>query len=394
MPLPLSHSSRDIGDMETRFFTFGNKDNPVVLGCGDSLSEVTLAYETYGTLNKARDNAILVFHALSGSQHAAGYNASVKGVGDLWTKACKWGWWNEFIGPGKAVNTNRFFVICANYLGGCYGSTGPSSTNPRTGRPFGSTFPRVSVADIVDSQVRLLDDLEIDQLHGSVGGSLGGMMCLSLATRYPDRVRIVAPIASGHYVTSLQRIINFEQIFALEQDPNYRNGDYYDGPRPEAGICMARMISHKTFVSLSTLEHRARDEIVKHGDDLSFYRITHPIESYMLHQGRTFTRRFDANTYIRILDAWQNFDLLDGETSRDVSEVFTPCRNQRYMVVSIDSDVCFYAGQQQELTQLLRKSDIPHRRITIHSDKGHDAFLLEPDLLTPPIADAFEKNWK
>lgn len=384
----------EIGRVASRFFTFGSEAAPFRLRGGGQLPAVTLAYETYGELNAGRDNAILVFHALSGSQHAAGTNPAVDGVGGLWTDECRRGWWHEFIGPGKAVNTDKFFVLCVNYLGGCYGSTGPRSPDPATGRPYGAKFPRLTLADIVDAQVRLLDHLGIRRLHGVIGGSLGGMLCLSLATRYPERVRIVVPIASGHYVDSLQRIINFEQICAIEQDPDFAGGDYYDGPGPQSGLVMARMISHKTFVSLRTLEQRARNEIVQREDDRVFYHITHPIESYMLHQARKFARRFDANTYLRVLDAWQTFALaLDDEPDADPARIFQRCRHQRYMVFSIDSDVCFYPDQQRELTDLLRQAGVPHRHITIHSEKGHDAFLLEPQLLTPQLADTFEGTW-
>jgi homoserine O-acetyltransferase/O-succinyltransferase len=382
-----------IGTVESRFFTYGGDPGPVALQHGEMLPSVTLAYETYGALNADRDNAILLFHALSGSQHAAGFNPSVPGVGELWTPECRTGWWDDFIGPGLALNTNRFFVVCANYLGGCYGSTGPSSVNPLTGARYAGTFPRVTLADIVDSQVRLLDALGIEQLHAVIGGSLGGMMGMSLATRYPNRVRIVIPIASACDVTSLQRIFNLEQIYAIESDPAFQYGDYYNGPRPDTGLCAARMISHKSFVSLTTLEERARGEILSHVDDFHFYRLTHPIESYMLHQGRKFVKRFDANTYLRFVNAWSSFDLAADAGAASVTEAFAACAHHRYLVFSIDSDVCFYPDQQATLTQALKSADVPHRRITVHSEKGHDAFLLEPELLTPHLTHALEKSW-
>jgi homoserine O-acetyltransferase/O-succinyltransferase len=388
------HDAGSIGTVETRFFTYGGDTEPVRLRSGESLPSVTLAYETYGTLSPGKDNAILLFHALSASHHAAGFNPSVPGVEALWTEECQAGWWDAFIGPGRALDTNRFFVVCANYLGGCYGSTGPSSVNPLTGAWYGGAFPRVSLADIVDSQVRLLDHLGIGRLHAVAGGSLGGMMGMSLGTRYPERVHIVIPIASGCDVTSLQRIFNFEQIYAIEQDPAYQGGNYYDGPRPVRGLCAARMISHKSFVSLNALEERARGEIISHEDDFGFYRLTHPIESYMLHQGRKFVSRFDANTYLRIINAWNTFDLAADAGAADAVEALSACANHRYMVFSIDSDVCFYPDQQQHLTQTLKAAGVPHRRITIHSEKGHDAFLLEPELLSPHLAHALNRRWE
>jgi homoserine O-acetyltransferase len=382
-----------VGEVRTRFLRYGAVDDPVRLQGGGTLPEVTLAYETYGELNAARDNAILVFHALSGSQHAAGVNLDVPGVSSLWTDECRVGWWDPFIGPDRALNTDRFFVVCANYLGGCYGSTGPTSLPPGRDRPYGGDFPAVTLRDIVDSQLRLLDHLGIRCLHAVTGGSVGGMLSMVLATRCPDRVRIVIPISSGTEVTSLQRITNFEQIFAIERDPHFNEGHYYQGPPPDAGLCAARMIGHKTFVSLNMLEERARGEIIQRDDDLGFYRISHPIESYMLHQGRKFTKRFDANTYLRVLDAWQRYDLAADAGHRSVVDAFRGCRHQKYLVFSIDSDVCFYPDEQQRLTFLLKKADVPFRHITVHSDKGHDAFLLEPELLGPHLRYTLEQEW-
>ena len=379
--------------VETQFYSFADEANPFRLHCGQTLHPVTLAYETYGTLNADKSNAVLLFHALSGSQHAAGINFSVPGVEDLWVAECQTGWWDNFIGPGKALDTNNFFVICANYLGGCYGSTGPSSINPATHKPYGSAFPSVWMADIVDSQVELLNHLGIDRLHAVIGASLAGMMCLSFATRHADRVRLVIPIATSMRSSILQRIHNFEQIYAIERDPNFRGGDYYDGRHPNEGLALARMISHKTFVSLGTMKHRARDEVRQHDDDLSFYHVNFPVESYVLHQGKKFVRRFDANTYLRILEAWQKFDLRQEVGVDRYVDAFTRCRHQRYMVFSIDSDVCFYPDEQEAVATTLDRAGVPTRRITVHSDKGHDAFLLESQLFTPHLAYTLETTW-
>ena len=387
------NSTNSIGSVDTQFFAYGDVKNPVRLKSGSVLPEITLAYETCGTLNERKDNAILVFHALTGSQHLVGKNPSVPGVGEIWNEECQTGWWNGFVGPDMAFDTNRFFVICANYVGGCYGSTGPSSVNPTSGKRYAGKFPRIALADIVDSQIALIDHLQIDRLHAATGGSVGGMMCLSLATRYPERVKIVIPIASGLEVTTLQRICNYEQVYAIENDPLFNGGDYYDGPRPGTGVAFARMISHKTFISLQTLKNRATRVISQHENDFSFYRITDPIESYMLHQGKKFTRRFDANTYLRILDAWQSFDLLADVGADSYASLFTRCGDQKYLVFSIDSDVCYYPEEQQKLAEELKRVGVPQRRITVHSDKGHDAFLLEPELFTPHLAHALERAW-
>ena len=355
---------------------------------------VTLAYETYGTLSPSGDNAILLFHALSGSQHVSGCNPSIPGVGSLWNDECHTGWWNGFVGPGKALDTHRFFIICANYIGGCYGSTGPGSLNPDTKKPYGGSFPWITANDIVDSQICLLDHLGIKKLHAVVGSSLGGMLALNLAVRYADRVRIVIPIAAGNSVTILQRIHNFEQICAIEKDPNFNGGNYYDGPFPEKGLSLARMISHKTFVSLWTLARRARREMIDSPDGgPNGYRLTHPVESYMLHQARKFVKRFDANTYLRIMNLWQNFNLVRDARSRSLLTLFNRCRNQHFLVFSIDSDVCFYPEEQEQLVRTLEKSRVPSQHITVHSEKGHDAFLLEPGLFTPHLVYTLQGRW-
>ncbi len=370
---------------------FCDLPGPFTLQSGEALAQVRLAYEIYGEISPASDNVILVFHALTGSQHAAGINSSVPEAGDLWTDEMAEGWWSGFIGPGKALDTDRFAVLCVNYLGGCYGSTGPRSLNPSTDSPYGSSFPDVTLTDVVDSQVRLADELGIEKFHAVVGGSVGGLMCAVLATRYPERVEMVIPIAAGLEVTSLQVLHNFEQMFAIVTDPAFKGGDYYPGPGPELGLSLARMIGHKTFVSLDALRERARDEIVEH-EDLGGYRVGHTLESYMLHQAQKFTRRFDANTYLRIMTLWQQFDLAR-EVGAPVEELLARCRDQRWMVFTIDSDVCFYPDEQEQMVGSLMSADVPVRRFTVHSNKGHDSFLVEPHLYTALLRSALHGHW-
>jgi len=380
-----------IGLVETEFFAI---ENPVPLQSGQELGSITLAYETYGELNKMKDNAILLFHALTGSQHAAGFNPSVPAAEPFWVDEVQTGWWDEFIGPDKALNTDRFFVICVNYVGGCYGSTGPASTNPAAGRPYGSSFPRISLSDVVDSQIRLLDHLDIETLHATIGGSVGGMMCLNLATRYPERVKNVIPISAGLGVTALQRIHIFEQCNAIENDPHFAGGDYYGGPRPDRGLALARMIGHKAFVSLKAIEERAREEIVDRDETGGHIQIVNPVESYMWHQGTKFVGRFDANSYLRIMELWQTADLIEQANGSDLHSVLQRCRNQRFMVFSIDSDVCYYPEEQEEMVSALKRARVPVQRITVHSEKGHDSFLLEPELFAPHLIDTLEwERW-
>lgn len=366
-----------IGPITTQFFHI---PQPFTLDSGECLETVTLAYETYGTLNAKASNAILVFHALTGSQHAAGINTAIPGVEPLWTEECVTGWWDDFIGPGKALDTDIYFVICINYLGSCYGSTGPRSINPQTGKPYGSSFPQISAKDIVRSQLCLLGHLGIHCLYAAVGGSLGGMLSILLATRFPDRVKTVIPLASGFQTTVLQRVQNFEQIVAIRNDPNFNHGDYYDGPLPKSGIILARMISHKTFVSLEVLEKRAKQEVLHQDIAGQWYELSTPIESYMFYQGKKFAERFDANSYLRIMDVWQSYSL-----EAVTPKIFQNCGHQQYLIFSIDSDVCFYPEEQFSIVKALEGAEVPVKYITVHSNKGHDSFLLEPELYSPYI---------
>jgi homoserine O-acetyltransferase len=355
---------------------------PLALDSGARLNNVQLAYETYGELSEGRDNAILVFHALSGSQHAAGFNSEVPGV-DLWTEESHLGWWDSFIGPGKALDTDRHFIVCANYLGSCYGSTGPSSIDPETGRPHASRFPDVTIADIVRSQIALLDHLAIERVLAVIGGSMGGMMSMEFALSYPDRTNLVIPIAAGAQVPELTKMHNFEQLLALQSDPNFNGGEYYDQPeKPLLGMTLARMIQHKTFVSLRVLRSRALGEIVQPEDILPAYRLRHRTESYMLHQGRKFANRFDANSYIKILTAWQTYNLPHDHGGNDLVRAFRRSAEagHRYLLFSIDSDVCFYPEEQLEIVEALKACGVEHEYHTVHSDKGHDSFLIEPKL--------------
>lgn len=373
-------------------FTFGSADAPFVLRTGGRLSAVDVAFETHGVLNDTKDNAVLLFHALTGSQHAAGHLEDVPAAEGRWTDEMQGGWWDGFIGPGLALDTDELFVICANYLGGCYGSTGPSSVDPSTGLPFGSAFPSVTFADMVDAQVHLVRNLGIERLRAVIGGSVGGFMAISLATRYPDLVEFVIPIASGLVVTELQTLHNFEQITAIVTDPNFAGGDYYGSLPPTDGLRLARMIGHKTFVSLDALAERARSEVdADHGP--SVYPLANNLESYMWHQGTKFVDRFDANSYLRIMQAWQTFDLVSEAGVASFEELFSRSGDQRYMVFSIDSDVCFYPQEQRSMSAVLKTSNVPHRHITVHSEKGHDAFLLEPELFAPHLRDTLLNPW-
>lgn len=379
--------------VRSKFYTYGEtQDSRLVLHDGQAFGPVTLAYETYGELNVQKNNAILVFHALSGSQHVLGFNPEVPGINDRWIEECKTGWWDDFVGPGKTVDTDKFFIICINYFGGCYGTTGPSSINPETGKEYGGDFPQFSLGDIVDSQIPLFDHLGIKKFHAAIGSSLGGMMVMNFSTRYPERVSRVIPVATGIESTTLTRAHNLEQILAIENDPNFCNGHYYDGPAPLRGLALARMISHKTFLSLQAMEARMSEKCEQEHDEFSWYKIKTPLESYILHQGRKFLRRFDANTYLYLIAAWTNYNLARDHGVKSYKEVFNKCTNQKYLVFSIDSDCCFYPDEQTFLFNKLQESEINSEYISVSSNKGHDSFLLEPELYSGPIKRLLEEN--
>ena len=372
-------------DTQTRFFQSTDRFD---LREGGSLPGLTMAYETWGELNEDKSNAVLLFHALSGSHHAAGHTREIPGTGNLWQPELHEGWWESMIGPGKAIDTSRLFVICPNYLGGCYGSTGPSSINPETGKPWGSSFPSITAADQVNATALLIDSLGIGTLHALVGPSVGGLIALTFATRLPERVKTVIDIAAGFKTTVLNKLILFEQILAIENDPNFNGGDFYETNPPFYGLALARMISHKTFVHLDSFENRARQDVIQPDDVLAWYRVRDQFQSYMLHQGKKFVRRFDANTYLRIIDLWSRFDALAEGDAETPAELLAPCREagQKWLVFSIDSDFCFYPEEQAELVRHLEDAGVSVMHITVHSDKGHDSFLLEPELYTPHIS--------
>ncbi|MGF1678596.1 MAG: homoserine O-acetyltransferase [Candidatus Methylacidiphilales bacterium] len=379
--------SFDSLNLQAGLFTLIPAGESLELKEGSLNGPVQIAYETYGTLSADRSNAILLFHALSGSHHAAGITREIPHDQDLWTEELHLGWWDEYIGPGKVLDTERYFIICANYLGGCYGSTGPRRVDPATGRPYGSLFPRLRTEDQCRVQATLLDHLGIDQLHAVIGPSVGGMLAQSFATLYPQRVKRVVSIASSWKTTVLNRLLLFEQILAIENDPHFHGGDYYHTSGPTYGLALARMISHKTFVHLDAIERRADREVKQAADHFAWYVIRDNVQSYMIHQGKKFVHRFDANTYLRICELWSLYDPLKEAGVETAEELFAPCREagQHWLVFSIDSDYCFFPEEQDCLAAQLRKGKVKNMHLTVHSDKGHDSFLLEPELFTPHL---------
>jgi homoserine O-acetyltransferase len=292
--------SDSVGIVKTQYLTLAEPPREILLECGRSLGPITLAYETYGELSAAKDNAVLILHALSGSAHAAGYNQP----GERQP-----GWWDIMIGPGKAFDTRKYFVICSNVIGGCKGSTGPSSINPQTGRPYGLTFPIVTIHDMVNTQAMLIDHLGIKQLLCVVGGSMGGMQVLQWVVSYPDRVRLAIPIATTSKLSA--QAIAFDEVGrqAIQSDPHWKEGDYYGKSVPRRGLAIARMIGHITYLSEQSMHQkfgRKLQDKTEYGYDLL---ADFQVESYLRYKGDHFVDRFDANSYLYISKAMDYFDL-------------------------------------------------------------------------------------
>ncbi|MDQ1300292.1 MAG: homoserine O-acetyltransferase/O-succinyltransferase [Chloroflexota bacterium] len=366
-----------LGSIETQYFTFA-QDEPFILESGATLSPVTMAYETYGALNADRSNAILICHALSGSAHAAGLDAQGQP-----------GWWDDCIGPGKAFDTDRFFVICGNVLGSCYGTTGPASTNPATGKPFGLRFPVVTIGDIVRTQIALVDHLGIEKLLCAVGGSMGGMQALEWAARYPERIRAAIPLATT--ARSSPMLIAFSEVGrqAIYADPNWQSGDYYEnGKRPDAGLAVARMVGHITYLSEESM-HKKFGRRLQDRERFGFeFETEFQIESYLRHKGQAFTQRFDANSYLYITKALDYFDLsrdsaqAESSPANRLAAALAPAAPVKFLVVSFTSDWLYPSYHSRELVSALTAVGADVTYLDIQSTWGHDAFLLEVDTMT------------
>lgn len=372
--------SNSIGIVSPQDFTFGTSaDDLLPLDCGRTLGPVNLRFETYGELNAARSNAILILHALSGDAHVAGYHSE---------NDRKPGWWNEMVGPGKAFDTDRYFVVCSNVIGGCSGSTGPRSINPATGKRYNLAFPVITIGDMVRAQYRLMRHLGIEKWLALVGGSMGGMQALQWAVDYPEAVGGVIAIATTARLSPQGIAFNWVGREAIKYDPKWNEGEY-EGEGPEQGLATARMLAHITYLSDESMSSKFGRSL-QDSDRYSFdFDRDFSVESYLQYQGRRFVERFDANSYFYITKAIDYFDLFE-KGGGDLAKAFHETRCP-FMVVSFSSDWLFPPNQSQQLVNALTENHIAVSYCMIDSSYGHDAFLLETETLSRMVRD-FLKN--
>ena len=355
--------------MEGGLIRFG-PDRALRLDSGARLAGLEIAYRTYGQLNAAKSNAVLVCHALTGDQHAASEHP-VTG---------KPGWWHQFVGPGRPLDPARHFIICSNVVGGCMGTTGPSSIDPATGRAFGLTFPMITIADMVRAQAMLVEALGIETLFAVIGGSMGGMQALQWAADYPERLYSAVCIAASPRHSAQN--IAFHEVGrqAIMADPDWRGGDYArEGVRPEKGLAVARMAAHITYLSEAALQRKFGRELQRDGLSWGF-DADFQVESYLRHQGASFVDRFDANSYLYITRAVDYFDLAAARGGV-LAEVFRAARDVRFCVLSFTSDWLYPTAESRSIVRALNAAGCRASFVEIETDKGHDAFFLDEPVM-------------
>lgn len=359
---------------ETKYAYF---DKPLELTSGAILESYQVAYETYGTLNEEKDNAILLLHALTGDAHAAGWHEGDK----------KPGWWDDMVGSGKAFDTDKYFVISSNMLGGCKGTTGPSSINPKTQKPYGLSFPVITIEDAVNVQKNLLDFLGIKKTIVA-GGSMGGMQALEWSIRYADMVKAVIVIASTSKLSPQAIAFNAVGRNAILSDPNFNKGDYYDKELPEKGLAIARMVGHITYLCEEAMQNKFSRRFQDKESPNFDFNIDFEVESYLDYQGRIFVDRFDANSYLYITKAVDYYDL--GQKFGSLENAFKQT-NARFLIMSFTSDWLFPSSHSKEIVNALMKASKDVSYMEIESNAGHDAFLLEYEVQTKIIKSFLNK---
>ncbi len=358
-----------VGLVQTKVIRVVEARQPLELECGKTLAPIDVAYETYGELNEAGDNAVLICHALSGNAHVAGVNNP---------DDRKPGWWDVMVGPGKRIDTNKYFVICSNFLGGCGGTTGPSSINPSTGKPYGLDFPIITIADMVKVQKVLLGKLGIKELLAVIGGSIGGMQVLQWAIEYPDFVKAAIPAATTTHLGAQSIAFDAVGRNAILADPNFEGGQYTDEKGPDRGLAIARMIGHITYLSEQGMREKFGRKL-RNADSYRYdFNSEFAVETYLDYQGQSFVERFDSNSYLYITRAADYFDLEKDYGSLKNAFANTKCR---FLVISFASDWLFTPAQSRAIVNALVANDKDVSYCDIASPYGHDAFLLEPEIL-------------
>ncbi len=371
-----------VGLVKEQRFTFASIEDPMKLESGHTLGPVDIVYETYGEPNEDRSNAILILHALSGDAHVAGYHHP----NDKQT-----GWWEEMIGPGKGFDTRKYWVICSNIIGGCKGSTGPSSINPQSGKSYCLDFPVITIRDMVEAQKKLIDHLGISQLYSLTGGSMGGFQVLEWTLRFPEMTRSAICIASCSRLSAQALAFNAVGRNAVKSDPGWKKGCYYGTPGPVQGLAIARMIGHITYLSDLSMDSRFGRRL-QSADQFSYEFATEfAIESYLQHQGQKFTERFDANSYLYITKSMDYFDIARSRGSLD--DAFGTAK-AKYLFVSYNSDWLFPTEQSREIVRSLKRNKKDVSFIEIDSPYGHDAFLVEHEQLKRIIVPFLESVGK
>lgn len=369
-----------VGIVEIKYFTFGNHPEEMILSNGEKIGPVTIAYETYGELNSEKNNAILLNHALSGNSHAAGYySPDDKNPG----------WWDAYVGPGKAFDTDIYFVICSNVISGCSGSTGPSTINPATGKPYGLDFPMITIADMVNAQRELVRHLGIEKLLAVSGGSMGGMQALQWTISYPEMVESCIAIATSASLSAQGIAFNEVGRQAIFNDPSWNNGKYYDGEVPRAGLSLARMIGHITYLSEKHMHEKFGRNFQDSGVKEKNLSSEYSVESYLRHQGIKFVERFDANSYIYITRAIDHFDLKE-DYGGNLTFAFENVE-ANFLVMSFTTDWLYPSDNSREIVRALRVNGKNVNYTDIVTDNGHDAFLLPSDVIEKNISN-FLKN--
>ena len=370
-----------VGLVEKESYTFAEPPNEITLESGARLGPVTIAYETCGQLNDDKSNAVLICHALSGDSHVAGYYSE---------DDPKPGWWDIMVGPGKGIDTDKYFIICSNILGSCIGSTGPCTYNPKTVEPYGLDFPVVTIGDMVKCQKALLDHLGIKKILSVIGGSIGGMQVLEWCVSYPEMVVSAIPLATTTRHSALAIAFNEVARQAIMADPNWNNGDYYSGSKPDLGLAVARMIGHITYLSDESMRIKFGRRLQDKSDFSFNFDADFQVESYLRYQGAKFVDRFDANSFLYITKAADYYDLEKQHGNGSAVEAFYKAK-AKFLVVSFTSDWLYPTYQSRAMVQAIKKNGLDVSFCEIEADWGHDAFLLPSESLTAMVKGFLER---